>query len=290
MARADALVDAQEMEAAAGTHRLAHPARLEREGRALEIVLHLAAAEGAELPALAGPRAFRELPRESAEIVPIQSERPHLERLGPRVRHRGFVGRVLDGEEDVAHLDALDGRVVAEVGVVVTADLLGGDVHVLADLAVHERRLLELALDARAVALEAEPLRRQRGPEALPVHPVALLDLLDVAVDLVHAGGDALRLDLLLEQPVGDEGVEHLRVGRTLGGVLLRVAPELVRRDRLAVDGGDDAVGDLRARRARQQNREDERRHAHAAGHRAAAYHAAESLCKCARSSAIMPS
>ena len=160
----------------------------------------------------------------------------------------------------------------------------------LANLAVHQRRLLELALDARAVGLEAEPLRHQRSLEALPVHPVALADLLDVAVDLVLAGGDALRLDLLLEELVGDERLQHLRVGRPRGGVLLRVAPEFVRRDRLAVDGGDDAVGDLRARRARQQNREDERRHAHAAGHRAAAYHAAESLCKCARSSAIMPS
>src|SRR5207247_1703273 len=159
VARADTLVDAQEMEAATGAHRLAHPARLEREGRTLEIVLHLAAAEGTQPPALVGPRAFRELLRESAEVVPIESERPHLERLGPRVRHRGVVGRVLDGEEDVAHLDALDGRVVAEVGVVVTTDLLGGDVHVLADLAVHERRLLAPALDGSSCAVIGSPSR-----------------------------------------------------------------------------------------------------------------------------------
>src|SRR5207253_7458708 len=68
VARADALVDAQEMEAAAGAHGLAHPARLEREGRTLEVVLHLAAAEGAELPALPGPRALRELLRERPEV------------------------------------------------------------------------------------------------------------------------------------------------------------------------------------------------------------------------------
>src|SRR5206468_10778023 len=70
VARADALVDAQEVEAAPGAHRLAHLARLRREGRLLELAPHLAAADAAELPPPAGPGALRELLGERREVLP----------------------------------------------------------------------------------------------------------------------------------------------------------------------------------------------------------------------------
>src|SRR5262245_15817767 len=291
VAAGDALVHPEQVKAAAAADRLADLARLEPEEHLLQIALHLAAGEGAELAALVRPGAFRILPREGAEIAPGERELPHLLGLGPRVRESLLVARV-SGNEDVPHPDALGDRVVVEVLVVVPPDLLGRDVDVLADLPVDQLGLLDLSLDLGAIRFPAHALRLDRLLEARVVHSGARLDLVDVAVDLVVAGHDAERLDLSLEELVGDERFEDLAASGPPRVAVLGVLLQLVGGDGLAVDRGDDAIGDLRPRRHHPQHRREPNRppQATAGAHRGAAYHAAEILCKSARSSAMSPS
>src|SRR5262249_1039751 len=124
VAAGDALVDPEQVEAAAAADRLADLARLEAEEHLLQVALHLPAGEGTELAALVRPRALRILPREGGEVAPGERKLPHLLGLGPRVLESlvlAGVGR----DEDVPHPDALGDDVVVEMLIVVPPDLLG---------------------------------------------------------------------------------------------------------------------------------------------------------------------
>src|SRR5262249_30724791 len=168
---------------------------------------------------------------------------------------------------------------------------LGRDVDVLADLPVDQLGLLDLALDLGAVRFPGHALLGDRLMEARIVHPGARLDLVDVAIDLVVAGDDAEGLDLALEELLGDERFEDLAASGPSRVTVLGVLLQLVCGDRLAVDRGDDAIGDLRPRHHHPHDRREPNRPQTPTGaHRGAAYHAAEILCKSARSSAMSPS
>ena len=163
------------------------------------------------------------------------------------------VGARRDGEEDVAHAHARAGRIVRQMRLVVPLDLLRRDVDPLPDLAVHELRLLDLGLHARAIGRHGQPLGSERVAETLVIHAVSRLDLVDVAADLLVPGGDTQGGDLLLEQLVGDERVEQRPLLHPFGAAFLPIPPQLEGRDRLPVDGRDDPVDDLRPTGARDE-------------------------------------
>src|SRR5262249_47750584 len=88
VAAGDALVHPQQVEPTAAADRLADLARLEPEEHLLQLALHLAAGERAELAALVRPGALRILAREGGEVTPRERELPHLLGLCPRVLER----------------------------------------------------------------------------------------------------------------------------------------------------------------------------------------------------------
>ena len=79
---------------------------------------------------------------------------------------------------------------------VVALHLFGRDVDFAADLAGDELLPLDVLADLGAVALHRQPLLRQRLLQLLVVDLVALLDAVDVAVDVLVAHDDALVADL----------------------------------------------------------------------------------------------
>src|SRR5262249_60917171 len=83
-ASGDALIDPQQVEAAAGEDRLAHLLRLELEGDGLEVAVHIAPLEGSELAALVRAGALRELLRQRREVAARERPVADLERLLPR--------------------------------------------------------------------------------------------------------------------------------------------------------------------------------------------------------------
>src|SRR5207244_11093618 len=127
------------------------------------------------------------------------------------------------------------------------------------EIALIKFRLLTLGLYEGAVRRDGQPLGRQRVAEPLAAHAVPQLDLLDVAVDFLVARLDAQGGDFLVEQPVSDERIEQPALLQPIGAALLRVPPELEGRDRLAVDGGHDAVDDLAAAGTGDEDRTEQR-------------------------------
>src|SRR5262249_28163840 len=184
--------------------------------------------EGTEEPALVRPRALRELLGEGLEVAAADGQLAHLLGLPSDVLDLRVAVDHLDPERDVAQDDPIAGPVVLAMRLVVALDLVGRDADAAADLPVHELRLLELEADPVAVSFERQPLRLERRLEAVVVDAVALLHLVDVAVDVLGLDRDALLPDLLLEELVGDEGVEELLVGHVRRRALLAELPQLV--------------------------------------------------------------
>jgi hypothetical protein len=138
------------------------------------------------------------------------------------IEHRGVVGVLGDGDEDVtgAHLNVRR----LHVAVVVALHLAVADVDLGAHRDVEHAVLEDLALGVHAVRGHAESLLAQFVLELRVAQPVVALDLFDGAVDLVVADGQLQLGRLLGQQLVVDEAIQNFAAdgvgpGLALAGV-----------------------------------------------------------------------
>ena len=234
--------------------RLAHLSFLQSFERLLELRQNLARFDLAEVPALSCRRVFRGLLGDRGEFFSIL-DNPLAEIEGP-LGHRSdqLVGRSrIQPQDDVSQMDSSRHEVIFLVRLVAASDVFRSDVHTTADLPVQELNFFDFALHLVPVLVESHPLLLECRLELIVGHAVLRSDPLDVTVDVLVAHVDILRGDLFGNELFRDQGLQRLLLRRRgerceIGFLLGDVLVELVQRDRLTVDAGDDPVEDLRSR------------------------------------------
>ena len=204
------LLELDDMEAVLGPYRLGNIARLHVIDRILDRVDHVAAREVAQLAALALGIVVGVLARQLAEVGAV--EQLLVDALGLDARRldlgRRGVGRHRD--QDLRELEAfLADAELLRMRVVVGLDLVGRDVDLLPHLLLDHNHLLQFQPGVFAELLVGVALALELRAQLRVGHPVALLEVGDVFVDLPLVDLVLVLLDLALQQALRDDSFEH---------------------------------------------------------------------------------